>query len=885
MRIFTGKGENGKGEYENVRTKLEDMELIFQQMVMIDRAQSMEDMQKAINTMLRVIGDYTNSERVYIFDANESGTAYRHAFEWCSAGVTPQIDKLQSVEFTDMPYWQSVFERGGSIVIKDIENIKSIMPSEYDILKVQNIKTLIAFPIFSRKSLSGFIGLDNPEMQKSELFIHLLAVVGGHLGSARENFRMGELLKENRGKLDQSLEALEKDRQVLAALCMDYTSVYYVDLASATFEIFKLDNVANAIKFFGNDKDEYDNVSHDYQLMIRRYYDTFVVKENSPDFLEKLSIKNIMRELSSKERFVYHYQSVPNPQGHEYFDAVVSRPLGADDPYRVIIGFRHTDELLKERQKHQRELEDALAEAKLNNEIISSISRIYFSIYRIDLRDDFYEEISSSNDVHRLTGHIGRASSKMMELCDSFVSPDYRERVRKFFDLSDLPQRMKNDESVAIEYLANDGNWHMARFIEKKRDENGELTNVLYVTRLISDMKRREYNWMVVAEEANRANEEKSDFLSRMSHDLRTPLNAVMGLTQVAEDNIDDGEKVKECLLKINRTGKHLHQLISNILDISDIESGSLRLHEDTVDIDEMVADFKVDAENVKSYRDLEFIYNVHDIMYHKVVADGARLEQIYMNLLSNAVKYTPDGGSIKLGVFQQESAESGKVKLVFVIGDTGTGMSEEFMKKMYSKFTREIDTRLNTVRGSGLGLAIVKQLVDMMHGNITVKSEIGKGTEFTITLEFPYADGSEPAPGAGTEASGEFKPEGINILIAEDNDLNYEVASEMLAARGIHTERAEDGAVCVEKFNLSADGTYDAILMDMHMPVMDGIEASRMIRKLNHPQAHTIPVIAMTANVFAEDIEKCLSAGMNDHMPKPVDVNNLIELLRKYIK
>ena len=256
MRIFTEKGEKGKGEYENVRTKLEDMELIFQQMVMIDRAQSMEDMHKAINTMLRVIGDYTSSERVYIFDADDSGTAYRHAFEWCSTCATPQIDKLQSVEFADMPYWQSVFERGGSIVIRNIENIKSIMPSEYDILKVQNIKTLIAFPIFSRKSLSGFIGLDNPEMQKSELFIHLLAVVGGHLGSARENFRMGELLKENRGKLDQSLEALEKDKQVLAALCMDYTSVYYVDLASATFEICKLDNVANATEFFDYDKEK-----------------------------------------------------------------------------------------------------------------------------------------------------------------------------------------------------------------------------------------------------------------------------------------------------------------------------------------------------------------------------------------------------------------------------------------------------------------------------------------------------------------------------------------------------------------------------------------------------------------------------------------------------
>lgn len=880
MRIL-----RGKGEYENVRAKLEDMEVVFQQMVMMDRAKNAEDMNTAINTMLRVIGDYTSAERVYIFDAVDDRDVYRNEFEWCRAGVTPQIDNLQAVSSHDMPYWLESFKKGASIVIKDIENVKNIMPSEYEILKVQDIKTLIAFPIFSRERLAGFIGLDNPEIQRSELFIHLLAVVGGHLGSARENFRMGELLRENRGRLEESLEELEKEKQVLTALFMDYTSVYYVDLASATFEIFKLDKVANASDFLQERNEDTPGVSHDYQLTIRKYYENFVVKESSPDFLEKLSIKNIMKELSSKERFVYHYQSVPNTQGHEYFEAVVSRPLGLDDPYRVIIGFRNTDDLLKERQKHQRELEDALAEARLNNEIISSISRIYFSIYHIDLQEDFYEEISSSNDVHRLTGHIGRASSKMMEICESFVAPEYLERARSFFDISDLPKRMKNDESVAIEYLAKDGNWHMARFIEKKRNESGELTSVLYVTRLISDVKRREYNWMVVAEEANRANEEKSDFLSRMSHDLRTPLNAMRGLTQVAADNIENKEKVKECLAKIDRTGNYLHQLVSNILDISDIESGSLKLSQDTVEINKLIDDFSYDTENLKQYRNLNCSCNVHDIKYDSVIADGERIEQILMNLLSNAVKYTPDGGSVTLDVSQRESAESGMVKLVMSVKDTGAGMSQEFLGKMYSKFERAVDTRLNTVRGSGLGLTIVKKLVDMMHGSIEAESELGKGTEFTITLELPYVDDHESASDDGSCEKDAFETEGINILIAEDNDLNYEVASEMLAARGIKTERAEDGAVCVEKFNSSPAGTYDAILMDMHMPVMDGIEAARMIRRLSHPQAREIPVIAMTANVFAEDIERCISAGMDDHLPKPVDVNRLIELLKKYIK
>lgn len=867
--------------YSSLQTKLNDFETLLQQMVLIDRAQDQNELNAATQTLIRVIGDYTQANRVYIFDKAPDSDTYRNSFEWCAPGITAWIENLQAVSSSEMPYWQSAFERGDSIIIDDVESVKELMPSEYTLLKAQDIHTEIAFPIYSQDQLCGFIGLDNPQITQSQSFISLLAVVGGHLGNARENIRMAALLEQKRDSLRKSNHELEREKLYLSVLCIDYTSVYCVDLARETVEVIKLDSVSNITRETAFSQ----NRTLNYQTMLKSYYDQYVYKKTAPDFLEVLSISNIKKSLSQNDRMIYHYQSTPNLAGQEYFEVQVVPLSDTRHESKVIIGFRHIDDIVKEEQAQQRKLQEALDEAKLNNEIISAISKVYFAIYRIDLREDFYEEISSDNEVHRLTGRIGKASAKMIELCDNFVAPAYHDSVMKFFDLSTLADRLKNDEVIDIDYLAKDGNWHLARFIVKKRDEKGTVTHVLYVTRLISEQKRREQNWIFMAEEANRANAAKSDFLSRIAHDIRTPMNAVLGFVDITKEHLNEPEKVKDGLNKIRLAGNYVEQLVNDILDIASIENGKMELHPETVNIADMLEEFSDTLQASIVTKHLIYTCKKHNIDHPYLTVDSLRLKQIYMNLLSNSIKYTPEGGSITFEFYEKPSATAGRVTLVSIISDTGIGIEPEYMKHMYQTFSREVDTRVNKVRGSGLGLAIVKQLVDLMNGTIRVESTVGKGTSFHIEIELPYTTSAIPAE----SAEGSNPPDnitscnGMHLLIAEDNDLNYEVVSELLHMYHISCERAENGAVCVDKFSASGPDTYDAILMDMQMPVMDGPEAAQAIRALTRPDAQTIPIIAITANAFTRDIERCLAAGMNEHLSKPLNVHQLLAILNKY--
>ena len=853
--------------------------VILQQMVAIDRAQNRAELRSSIQTLLRIIGSYTKSERVYIFDKDESTGDFRNSYEWCAENVRPFIEDLQSVHPNDMPYWLNAFEQGDSVIIDDVNDIKDIMPSEYRLLTLQNIHSEISFPIFYKNELRGFIGVDNPHIKESESFLTLLGVVGGHLGNVRESLRMTELLEQRNRSLEKSLMDIERDQKFLSILSTDYISVYCVDLNLDTIEPLKLDSTANAAKISelkaGNAKC--------YSALIKSYYDDYVIKSASPNFLEQLGIEHLKSHISINGRLSFRYQVTPNSAGQEYFEAEAF-PFDFGSGSKVLIGFKNIDDLIAYEQNSRRQLQEALDEATLNNEIISAISKIYFSIYRIDLALDMYEEVSSDNEVHRLTGRMGRASAKMKELCHRFVVPEYQDKILQFFDLSTISERLHTEETIAMDYLANDGNWHSARFIVQKRDPSGNVTSILYATRLISEQKRREQNWMLLAEEANRANEAKSEFLSKIAHDIRTPMNAVMGFADIARNCPDNSPKVCDALKKLTTSGKYIEQLVSNILNITSLEDGRQKLNPCETSVSGISSTLNHIFAQELMNDELNITFNCHDILYEYVMADGLKLKQIYSNLLSNSIKFTPAGGDITFDLSEERIDNSNNIRLVARISDTGIGIKPEFQAEMFSKFTRETDTRINNVRGSGLGLAIVKELVDLMNGNIEVKSSVGKGTSITITVEVPFiikddlwTGDRDYAPDITSVCSG------MHLLVAEDNELNYEVISELLGMNGISCERAEDGAICVDKFKAAAPGTYDGILMDLQMPVMDGIAASCAIRKLDHPDAQQIPIIAITANAFAKDIERCHLAGMNEHLSKPLNIRRLISILSKF--
>ena len=834
----------------------------------IDKAKNSESIGAGIQKLLEVLGNYGNADRTYLFETVHTPETFTNTYEWCAEGITAQRDNLQDVKFEEMPCWVKKFRQGESVVVNNIEDICHTMPLEYELLKMKAIKSVVVLPLFHGSYLTGFLGLDNPYIQENENFIFFLELIGAHLGSALVN----TLVEQN---LKQKTKELEHKNMFLDTLCQEYTSVYYVDLDAGVGEVIKVDSGANAAKFIKAP----NKTMIAYMPMLKAYAESYVIEEDRDYFLARLETHALKEELLKEERVSFRYRSLPNSKTHKCFEVHAIRANGTDqNSFGIMVAFRYVDDIIKQEQKIQKALEKTLEESRISNSIVSAIGKIYFSLYRIVLENDQYEEISAEQEIHRLTGKVGLASEKMKEICDNFVCQEHYDMVLKFFDLSTLADRLKNDDTTALEYKAKDGNWHLARFIVKIRNEEGRAIHVLYVTRIISETKRREESLALMAERAKRESEAKTDFLSQVSHDIRTPLNAVRGFTRIARENIDNKEKVRHGLAQIDIASNYLQQIVNDVLDLSRIEKGKLNILMEEMSVSEVFSQFRDTILEVMPDKHQQISCRLKNIEYDRIILDELRLKQIYMNLLSNAIKYTPDGGQIVFEVKQEKSDRKGYIRLVSVIQDSGIGMTKEYMEKMYDRFSRAVDTRVNQIRGSGLGLSVVKELTVLMEGTITAKSAVGEGTVFTVSFDVEYIKEAKEKISAKPEKKFN-KLKRIHLLVAEDNDLNYEVEQELLGMYGITCERAENGKICVDKFHRAEPKTYDAILMDMQMPVMDGIDAAKHIRQMDSESAE-IPIIAVTANAFKSDEEYCAEAGMNAHLSKPFDINKLMEVL-----
>ena len=419
------------------------------------------------------------------------------------------------------------------------------------------------------------------------------------------------------------------------------------------------------------------------------------------------------------------------------------------------------------------------------------------------------------------------------------------------------------------------------RYLKLFRNQVSELTRInaeMDAARKAAEQARKE------AEQANAA---KQEFLSSMSHDIRTPMNAIIGMTSLALDNTDDAKRVRDYLGKIALSSKHLLGLINDVLDISKIESGKMTLNVEPVSLREAMDSIVNIIQPQVTAKNQQFKAVAQEILSENVRCDGVRLNQVLINLLGNAVKFTPEKGAVQLTVYQETLPEdASRVRTHFLVSDTGIGMSKEYQKVIFESFSREDNTRVRKTEGSGLGMAITKCIVDAMGGTISVRSEQGRGSEFHVVLDLERAAApaaSEAADGAAERAN-DVVLKGRRILLAEDNELNWEVARELLSILELELDWAENGEICVEKFRNSPAGHYDAIIMDVRMPVMDGYEATAAIRGLERADAD-IPIIAMTADAFSEDIQRCLERGMNDHLAKPIDIQAVTFKLKKYLK
>lgn len=413
------------------------------------------------------------------------------------------------------------------------------------------------------------------------------------------------------------------------------------------------------------------------------------------------------------------------------------------------------------------------------------------------------------------------------------------------------------------------------------------LADIVYIylrkQKYIKLRQREELEKAVSAADA--ANAAKSAFLFNMSHDIRTPMNAILGFTQLAEQEDGVSDKVKDYLQKIRISGNKMLSIIDNVLELSRIESGKVTIEETPVAAGSIIDDCMVmiQAEIDKKKQQLTVS---KEIIYPYIYVDMARITEIILNLMSNSIKYTNDGGRIHCAISQKEDEREGWCIQELTVSDNGIGMTREFQKHIYESFTRERSSTASGIAGTGLGMGIVKKLVDMMDGTIDLQSKMGEGTTFRVRIPCRIATQEDTQPKTVENIIG--NPEdlkGIRILLAEDNDLNAEIAVTLLSEVGFTVERAANGVECMEMLKDRPAGYYSIILMDIQMPVLDGYNATSNIRLMDDKAKASIPIVAMTANAFAEDREKALSVGMNDHIAKPVDMNKLVPTIRKYIK
>ena len=542
----------------------------------------------------------------------------------------------------------------------------------------------------------------------------------------------------------------------------------------------------------------------------------------------------------------------------------------------------------------------------MSQSALQAISGVYISIVYVNLTADQYYAVRLPQTGDALS--IPRTGSFTTDLCGGLlthVDESDRRRIADVCDRSRLLQQFSqisgHTEIEFRQHVSDDSRAPWIRLeIHPVTIDGADMKTAIVTLRNVSDEKQRELERQAedraakqaleeAYEGARQANLAKSEFLSRMSHDIRTPMNAILGMTAIAEKQPDDREKLLDCLAKIRVSGDHLLGLINEVLDMSKIESGSIALSENTFLLSETLETVTqiIRPDTQRKGQELSLR---SDLKNDTVFGDSMRVQQILLNLLSNAVKYTEDGGHIALKAEQRPSGRSGIGCFEFTVQDDGIGIAPEFINKLFLPFERAEDPRVSSVQGTGLGLPITRNLVQMMNGTIQVESQPGRGTCFVVTLFLKLADKDAPVTPHTAEEPEEqsaFKP-GTKLLLVEDNELNREIAKELLGMAGLESVCAADGRQAVDLFTANPPGTFALILMDIQMPVMDGYEASRAIRRLaetgDRPDAGAIPIIALTANAFADDVYQARQAGMNEHISKPLDVDQLLKILRRWI-
>ncbi len=812
-------------------------------------------------------------------------------------------------------------------------------------------------------------------------------------------------------RLQKSLLVEKAHSEVISALSTIYTTIFNANLITHEYEI------VNSVRLM----EETVPRKGDFEKVKEQILAAFMASDMIDEMREFLDIGTLAERLRESNTIVCEYR---NPE-NRWFQArfIVKSRLDTGEVRDVLYVARDfTEEKLHDLEQ-QAKLKETLAVKEDKIQVIGAFASIYKEFCVLNLETRCFRVEAGEYWGRNREKYEGSFDDLIGMMFKHNLSQDYADDsdVHAYFDLSTLGNRLKGRDIISREFKDIYGVWFSIVFIVKERDDKGNVVEVLFAVQDIDDQKRKELEQeaalkdaLMVARHASRA---KSSFLSNMSHDIRTPLNAIIGFTALAQTHIDETEQVQDYLGKIHTSSEHLLSLINEILDMSRIESGAVKLEEGVVHMPEVLHDLRILIQGQIAAKRQHLYIDTQDVMDEDVVTDKLRLNQILINIVSNAIKYTPNDGDIIIRIAEKPSSLKGYVTYVFDVKDNGIGMSPEFVDHIFDDFARENTSTTSGIQGTGLGMSITKNIVDMMNGTIEVKSELGKGSEFVVSLDFKVADQtvvyrprvelmgakvlvvdddintcqsvskmlreiqmrpqwttsgkeaivraqeaadikdeykayiidylmpdmngietvrrirrvigdeapiivltaydwtsfedeareagvtafvekplfmselkavlSEPvelAPGSEQDALPACGFSGKRILLAEDNELNREIAAAILEDFGFEVDVTGDGVEAIETLADSAPGRYDLILMDIQMPRMDGYTAAREIRSWQGSPNANIPIVAMTANAFEEDRQLALAAGMNDHIAKPIDPKVVAETLSRVL-
>lgn len=682
-------------------------------------------------------------------------------------------------------------------------------------------------------------------------------------------------LKNISREKEQELE-LKRNTEIIEILASEYTSVFYVDLENDSLIPYSSNTVqvSKSHDFF------FEGVT--FTQAYKDYVNNFVTNADKEKMFKVGSIESIKEQLSSQKTLITTY--ITETDDKTSFCEMKFVKVGDEntEPKAIALGFADKDEEI------------------LSRYVDSKIYDNYIGIYYVDLENDSIRPVRESK-IFQYKSSEGIASfSDITKLFSKVIMPEFKDEYNRIVDINYIREYLSTNDKREFNYRAIKGEWRRATLIVIERKNGVPVSFILTFMFLDSDAAQKLELDAKIAEQkqelekqqhlledalanSEAANNAKTTFLNNMSHDIRTPMNAIIGFTDLAIKNYSDSNGVLNFLKKVRSASDHLLALINDVLDMSRIESGKVVISENPEDLTQIMSYLADIVSADVNTKEQKLVLDITKIRDKVVMCDKLRLNQILLNLISNAIKYTEREGKIEIFVEQISNSfgEFGTYK--FIIKDNGIGISKKYLKTIFDPFTRERSSTVSGIQGTGLGMSITKNLIDMMNGTINIDSKVGVGTTITVLIPFKICENHN-----SIEYDNEKEKivlDGMKILLVDDNDFNREIAVLILEEEGVVVTEAADGKEAFDKIKNSKPGDFDLILMDIQMPVMTGFEATKAIRSLENKKLAQIPIIAMTANAFEEDRQASIKAGMNEHISKPIDVEKLLCTIKKFWK